>query len=355
MGGAWLATHMFEHYRFSLDKEFLAKSYPTMKGAAEFCLDWLVEDERKNASKDAQGRPSLLTAPSVSPEISFEGPDGKHHSTAVGATMDLEIIRQLFSDVINASKDLGIDAEFAKKVQNTYDRILPFQVGSRGQLQEWADDYLESDVHHRHVSHLFAAYPSSEITVDGTPTLSEAVKRSLNLRGDEATGWGMGWRLCLWARLREGERAYGMVERLLRLVETTGTNYGGGGGVYANLFDAHPPFQIDGNFAYTAGVAEMLLQSHEGYLDLLPALPTRWDDGSVKGLRARGGFEVDLTWKGGRVSHGVIRATHGGVCRVRSRMPLSVTEAGHPVKVSVESGFVRFDTVKGKSYEFSGM
>lgn len=331
MGGAWLATHLYEHFLFSRDEEFLGRVYPIMKGAAEFCLDWLVTDERENAPRDSFGRPYLLTVPSISPEIAYLSPSGRRVGSAVGATMDLEIIHFLFSSVIESSEVLGVDEEFRERLRNTRDQLLPLQIGSRGQLQEWADDFLEEDVHHRHVSHLFAAYPGNQITPDLTPELSNAVRRSMDLRGDQATGWGMGWRLCLWARLRDAERAYGMIGYLFNLVEETETNYGQSGGVYPNLFDAHPPFQIDGNFAFTAGVAEMLLQSHQGFLHLLPALPEAWPTGSVTGLRARGGYEVSMSWRNGHLQSAKIKAKVSGVCRV---------QCSDSIELAVNSGFL---------------
>jgi alpha-L-fucosidase 2 len=350
MGGAWLATHLYEHFLFSRDEEFLRRAYPTMKGAADFCLDWLVEDQRQGGPRDPKGQPYLLTVPGVSPEIAYVSPSGRRVGSAIGATMDLEIIHGLFTAVIEASSLLCLDEDFRRRVLEAKARLLPLQVGARGQLQEWADDFLEEDVHHRHVSHLFAAYPGNQITPDLTPELANAVRRSMDLRGDKATGWGMGWRLCLWARLRDSERAYGMIGYLFNLVEETETNYGQSGGVYPNLMDAHPPFQIDGNFAFTAGVAEMLLQSHQGFLDFLPALSQAWPTGSVSGLRARGGYEVSLSWRDGRLSTAKIKANSSGVCRVRYGQALGVRREENEIAKSVAGGIAEFLTVKDSWY-----
>jgi alpha-L-fucosidase 2 len=339
-GSGWLARHFWEHYLYTGDRQFLReRAYPVMREAALFYLDFLVEDPRTG---------KLVAGPASSPENTYVAPDGSRGDVDMGAAMGQEIVSDLFSSVIRATEILDVDRDFRQSVSEARSRLAPLQIGRYGQIQEWSQDFEEADPGHRHISQLYALHPADQITLRGTPELAEAAKKTIERRlahGGGHTGWSRAWIISFWARLEEAERAHENVLALLR------------NSTLSNLFDTHPPFQIDGNFGGTAGIAEMLVQSHAGELALLPALPKAWAEGRVKGLRARGGLEVEVAWRDGRPVSAVLAAMLDGRYRIRpprGARIVTVTSGGKPVKIAASAdGVVDLAVKAGREYRLA--
>jgi alpha-L-fucosidase 2 len=328
MSGAWFSTHLWEHYIFTSDAKFLKdRAWPLMKGAAQFLMAWLVEGPDGH----------LVTNPSTSPENVFKV-DDKVYQVSMATTMDMAITRQLFEDCLRAATALGIEDTFTSRIKEALKKLYPYHIGKHGQLQEWFKDWDDPADKHRHLSHLFGLHPGNQISPVRTPELAAAAKQSLLQRGDVSTGWSMAWKINWWARLLDGNHAYKILKDGLTYIDPKlKKDTMGGGGTYPNLFDAHPPFQIDGNFGATAGITEMLLQSHDGALYILPALPNEWPAGNIAGIKARGAFEVSIAWSNGKLKNATIYSEKGGLCRIRTSIPVKVLAEGSVERESIHA------------------
>jgi alpha-L-fucosidase 2 len=334
MAAPWLCQNIWDKYAYSLDKSFLRNTaYPLMKGAARFCLEWLVDD----------GHGHLFTEPSTSPENRYIGNDGKAWAVAKGATMDLGLIRNLFEHTIQSTKILNVDAQFADSMQTALAKMLPYQIGAKGNLQEWAEDYKDADPTHRHVSHLFALHPGNDISAWNTPNLFNACKVTLRTRGDGGTGWSRVWKICFWARLLDGDHAYKLLQN--DLFNTVERGFTESGGTYPNMLNACPPYQIDGNFGVVEGISEMLLQSHLGEIHLLPALPSAWKSGYISGIKARGGYTVSIRWENSGLKEASLSCIKDDVCHLRTSVPVTVSGIQAQKKID--------DTVAGRFYVYT--
>jgi alpha-L-fucosidase 2 len=334
-----MCAHLYNHYLYTQDKTYLAEVYPVIKEAALFFVDMLVEDPRSHY---------LVTAPTTSPENAYILPNGNRASICAGSTMDNQILRELFGNTIQAAAILGVDADFAATLAEKKTHLMPTTIGADGRIMEWLEAFEESEPHHRHTSHLYGLHPANEISPDQTPELAEAARKTLEARGDESTGWSMAWKVNFWARLRDGEHAYKLLTNLLTPCYKSEVNMSRGGGTYPNLFCAHPPFQIDGNFGGSAGIAEMLIQSQNECIVFLPAIPSAWNTGYFKGLRVQGGGEVSLQWENGQVQKAELRATTDYTFRIKlpESLNLNVKHNDKPASFAVIDGIL---TVKLKA------
>ena len=347
MGAPWVSQHLWEKFAYQGDVNYLKNTaYPVMKSAAEFCLAWMVDDSNGN----------LITSPSTSPENRFRGEDGKAWAVAKGATMDLALIRNLLENTIEASEVLNIDTEFRTKMKTALAKMLPYQVGKAGNLQEWSLDYKETDPTHRHVSHLFCLHPGNDISANKTPELFNACKKTLETRGDGGTGWSRAWKIAFWARLLDGNHAYKLIQSDLELCTERG--FSETGGTYPNLLNACPPYQIDGNFGVVEGMSEMLLQSHLKEIHLLPALPDAWSSGSISGLKARGGYTLEsLVWKNGKLITAVLGSKNNEICKLRTQQPIQIKGVSIQSIVEIspagKTWINTFDVKAGKKYSIT--
>ncbi|PTT00785.1 alpha-L-fucosidase [Pedobacter sp. HMWF019] len=345
-GGAWLCEHIWEHYRFTGDKNFLKKYYPVLKGAAQFLSSILIKEPKHGW---------LVTAPSNSPEHAYITPEGFEGNTCMGPTMDMQICREVFDYTIKAAKILNTDPSWADSLQIKRNALAPLQIGAAGDVNEWLEDWKDSDPHHRHTSHLYGLHPYDEITPWDSPEMAAAARKTLEQRGDGGTGWSKAWKINFWARLGDGDHALVLLKQLLKPTGTfSGVNYGNAGGTYPNLFCAHPPFQIDGNFGGAAGIGEMLVQSQgkEEVIRLLPALPGSkdWADGSIKGFRTRGGFKIDMNWENGRVTQAAITALKSGKCRLLLPEGKTLDLKIPKNQLQEKNGILEFAAIEGNTY-----